>query len=60
MLYLLIKQKTKKTPLNVNKLKNNSLIMMCTPEVGLNLSLWGVFMIEYDKFDFKIKVFQEY
>ena len=34
--------------------------MMCTPEVGLKSIFMGVFMIEYDKFDFKIKVFQEY
>ena len=32
--------------------------MMCTPEVGLKSIFMGCFMIEYDKFDFKIKVFK--
>lgn len=35
--------------------------MMCTPEVGLKSIFVGCFfMIEYDKFYFKFKVFQEY
>lgn len=59
-IYLLIKQRQENT-IKRKWIKKNSLIMMCTPEVGLKSIFVGCFfMIEYDKFDFKIKVFQEY
>lgn len=58
--YLLIKQRQEGT-IKRKWIKKNSLIMMCTPEVGLKSIFVGCFfMIEYDKFYFKFKVFQEY